>query len=1858
MEKQQQLYDVDTIAVWTPNDHLDAALSSTSTTNLYRATQLQQQLAVLDQDTKRRLAHLKLWFLKRVAANISPLFLTTTVPSGIASTLTPLKSSWQISLSPNSQFLAVNHEDKIEFRTLNSSYQIVHAVWSASKKQELYPKWRKIAWSHDSRLVARSFSDGTVEIIDVKGRLIGSILPKEQQGGTSAAEESQSNSATSQLYVEPLSFLAFVNSRRSETNDGSGIKFDGHLYAYELVTITYDGVLRSYLLNTPETLDQAESCPTSPLDDLPKRKSLQNRRSLLTTQSLLSSRQSVWFREGFSDPGFFCFYHKCNFRPWFRTVACASIDEATSILCIGGALHQSKEQTGKIGCSPLLKVLLYDQHDLAFPQKNLYLPRSLFTIVKDDTPSGVQFWAMDNHAPYYKRFGADGQLEASTDNDLARAAQQGEVGKYSSGFTAIGQTLQKLLERDASLTHYSVHTIITHEKYGVLSLDCSGSLTSWTLSKEKGGTAKMTWGGEHLNYYARSKEHRALSFQEFQKLVKEYHSNGTSSHLIGVANGRCVSMRYWAKDAILLGYESGAMIVLQIPELINILGQEPKVFASCLEFTNTGFSSHDEQVFVIEEITRMIRARVVGDRWIMMTDHEDKALGEPTEQEIAQMMGNERLLFKGIAQLSKYFESRDAGGHQAKRQKLILVPKRTLSLHRILRVPPEELLYRKLEARDYSSALAIATTYELNTDTVYQHQWRQLSQVNTETVSALLDKITDKQWVLANCIDSVTDDQEGIRFLLEYGLRLTESVMEDIVSRCELGTEVKLDWIRAAASGEPMGSKAKGALLAVQLTEREILWCKYRWYILKYLNRLSTFAELITAEKESRVREEAKASRLKPRKPTTHDPLDPLSALYDDSEDYKAPPLPLLTGSFNVFKDMDLSGQARIYAEAEFIEGIRILFTRHNRETWPWRLAILDRIPETCPTDLYKELLPKIDPKTMSEKSWVLDRPWRDQDWVEIPEFRKLIFGSEDHEMDAYLEQQALTLEERRAAHGGDEAASLDMITIKREAEDLLPSPHPFPAPNAVISHWYIDRALAIDRNTGQIIEERRLIRCGTRNHIPYLETISEDLEILYKLIYEIKPQSRNPEARAKWADTVLDLSLEQFSLMNPMEVVQICLGMSDEFTIVQDIRRLVIPYLTVVIPRRWQRNDPMHVPGQGLPEGQDPKNPMSYLYAYLLSQSPNHLSWVGAVIQASKPVYELEERIIRDDMELSWLTMSCMYGCRTVKDWNVMSDMIVSLPVFEQTEEVDEAVDKIRRAELRKDIFISTNGHVPPALTQDRPRIPQQLDPLNMYPAFVKYAPTQGLMQHALDTLEKHLTSAETLARYDLPVQLSWFLENSDSEANQLQMVTKMARLASGGPEKMGERFDSDDEWMLLLEDLIRLRGSERGGGVFGLVSEQDIYREYLAGVLSCGKFELAKATLFPPGLLPPVRLATAEKLVIDCSNEMYNNATSGNRHQGLMKMAYDCLKVLPETTNIRREMDLIEATNFMTSTYNLTTPGTNTIILPFQIRSTENRLSLVRRLIMTQDHAYHDHAAMLELAFKITGIGQKKLLRQQVEVQVVGMLIEAALKEKNYIFALQQSERLMELLKISGAVDMNQDGSPKMRRVTKSSSLNSFGNQGDDGSASSSRPNSPSLSTSTSRPGSRAGVSLGTSATPHLVALTSLLQLKDSDPDAKDPWEIFVQVGSESAGREYSKRMAVVGYALACCPPDKIESVLELWRLLEMESVHAPVAEVDPRRGVVGFMSTMIDRSGSGLGYGSGYNPSNATVSGAGAGGGGPLAEIIGRVGTPNSMMSGMGSQDSVRREQGSNSHHEQEGGRKRDKLKSLVSSIWAQS
>ncbi|KAG0255496.1 hypothetical protein DFQ27_006225 [Actinomortierella ambigua] len=1770
MEKHRHLYDIDTVALWTPNDSVAPPSSTTadgSSASPYADAQdaasstanAPMQLDALEKQTKRRIAYWKQWFLRQIAANISPLFLTTTVPSGLASTVSSIKSSWQISLSPDTQLLAVNQEDKIEFRPLHSAYQLVQAAYVSppGTPKDLYPKWRRIAWSLDSRLVARSFSDGTIEIIDArKGSLIGCIVPMAATGGAgddgnngnngnSNSSNSSSPTATAghrshseSLYAEPVCYLGFVDLKDALKKGKQVVKtprreHEGHTYAYELIAITYDGMLRSYLFNTPEAMDGSDAdhanSPTSPTSPTsPRSSKLQHRRSLLAAQSLLQPRKTVWPREGFSDPGFFVAYHTFSLKRWLRTVACASIDLAHGVLIVGGAHYKHNSKSS------------------------------------DQVQDPLVFLSIEVEAPFYKKFNADGTTETTVDQILNSSSADPATTKYPPPIAYAAQTIRKLFERDNDLRSHSVHTVIAHETHGVLSLDSSGVLTSWRVSRTGGGLKQQSWDKEHLNYFARGKEYVDFSFQQFQERVQEFHANGTIAEgLIGLDNGRCVSMRFWTKDAILLGYENGVMIVLQIPELINILGDEPRVFASCLEFTNAGFEEHDEKVFVIEEITRMVRARVVGDRWILLSDQEDKALGEPTEQEISQMMGNENIFYRMVGQVSKYFEGSGEDPRRPKRQKLILVPKRTLCLYRMLRVPPVQLVYRKLESHDFASALSIATTYDLDTDVVHQYQWQQVTRITDAVIANHLGMIKDREWVLSSCLDFISDDLDGVQLLLEYGLEQTDNLMDDIMQRNQLSVDLKLAWVRAASSGQPLPDKASQELSGVQLTEREVLWCKYRWYFIKYLNRLSTYKELIAAEKAMRKQEEERTNKTK-RSPkhSAPDPLDPLALEVEEPVEAHIPPIPWLSGNYSTFRDVDLSGQACAFASSRFIQGVSILFTRHLREVWPWRLAILDHIPETCAVDLYASLLPQVDgmSKPNVERDWRTNHPWRDRDWVEIPEFRSLVFGSADHEMDAYMEQQALTIEERKAAYGGAEAAKLDMAAVMTEVEEILPSPERFPATSERLSRWYVGRALSIDSNAGLLQESQKLIQRGIDGGVQGLTTIAEDLSILCRLLYNDHGRAlRSPEAQAIWNNLVVDLSLREFSALNPAEVVSICLRASEQATIVGDIWRLVVPYLKVILPARWHREPHQFPKGQGLISGLDPENPMSYLYAYLLQQSVEHLPWVAEVVEASIPTSPAEQRIISNDMDLSWLTMACMYGCASIDQWEAMSRMIVCLPLFEHAQSIDPSQDKERRAALRRDIFIplhspesalSSSSSSLSSMDASRPVLYQQVSPLRMYPAFMKYAPDADHLQHALDTLEQHLTAAETLARYELPVRLSWFLENADHGAHQLQMVIKMARRASGGVETMGERFESEDEWMLLLEDLIRLRSGEEGQGVLGLVSEQDIYREFLGGVLSCGKFKLAKSVLFPLGQLPPLRLATAEKLVIDSSIEFYNNATSGNMNYGYLKMANDCLHVLPDTTNIKRELDLIEATHVLLSDYDLTTDA-GAGLLPLQVRKTENRLLLVQRLLQLRKHAYRDQVGMLELAMKLTGNNVKE--RKQVEMKIIPMMIEAALKDRNARAASGLADRLMDLLKMTGSLDNiikargSAGASPRVRRPSDD---DDDADDGDDPEGMEMEmEEEEGLEDEEKRSQGKGGDDVERVGTSGRTRRKRFLRLP---PHLKDlanerrPWETFLQLAQSGFGIEPEKRQALVGYALASCPTDKIESVLEVQRSL----------------------------------------------------------------------------------------------------------------
>lgn len=138
---------------------------------------------------------------------------------------------------------------------------------------------------------------------------------------------------------------------------------------------------------------------------------------------------------------------------------------------------------------------------------------------------------------------------------------------------------------------------------------------------------------------------------------------------------------------------------------------------------------------------------------------------------------------------------------------------------------------------------------------------------------------------------------------------------------------------------------------------------------------------------------------------------------------------------------------------------------------------------------------------------------------------------------------------------------------------------------------------------------------------------------------------------------------------------------------------------------------------------------------------------------------------------------------------------------------------------------------------------------------------------------------------------------------------------------------------------------------------------------------------------------IGKAEQLVIDAEREFFDNATSGNMHSGSLKQAWDCLKILPPTTEIKKEMDLIEATHILISDYKVQDrPGIT--IMPIQVRQSHNRLELISKLIHAKRDIYRRHEQVLDIVRKL-GYGDDLLAK----VNTLSMLANAALMEEDYL-------------------------------------------------------------------------------------------------------------------------------------------------------------------------------------------------------------------------------------------------------------------
>ncbi|KAI3622805.1 nbas protein [Moniliophthora roreri] len=539
-----------------------------------------------------------------------------------------------------------------------------------------------------------------------------------------------------------------------------------------------------------------------------------------------------------------------------------------------------------------------------------------------------------------------------------------------------------------------------------------------------------------------------------------------------------------------------------------------------------------------------------------------------------------------------------------------------------------------------------------------------------------------------------------------------------------------------------------------------------------------------------------------------------------------------------------------------------------------------------------------------------------------------------------------------------------------------------FTEPRSVgeISAWYQQRVETIISLTGMVDSALTLVQHGGSQGISGLDELGEELSLFSRLVYD----SVHAEEPAE------DWTLSQWRSMDPTAIVDAYLSNSTPDTVATDISRLVMPYLFVLESRAERAGNP------------DPSLPSRMLYDYTL-KAP--LDIVAAIFDASKPTLPFSQRLIKQDDDMVRLALACLYGSNSLNQWPTMSSIFECLPVWDVPSDDEDAADTT---------VASLGTFVKP--TTSRPRC----TPSDLL-VFFKPLPLSSLSR-ALDILDVHLESGEILARWSVPAPLRWFLQSNNDASEQRAWANRMARRAGGSED----RLSTQEDWEWLLEDMLKLagRGNDKIGGAFCLLSKDEVMRIYLSGLLSTGRFDIARHLFHSRKKLLTLDNDTIEATCLSCSREFYDNASSGNYKFGDMKLAYDCLDVPAPSEALAKEKDFIEATSRLCSFNVMSRPGIP--ISPIEIRLTKDRLSLVSQVLSSNSDAYRHTEVILELVHKL-GFKDDVI----AEVKTLAMLADTALQVEDFNRSYEISGRMIDLVLGLRATSMGLDN-PKTREAS----------------------------------------------------------------------------------------------------------------------------------------------------------------------------------------------------------------------------------
>ncbi|XP_060067245.1 NBAS subunit of NRZ tethering complex-like [Ylistrum balloti] len=511
-----------------------------------------------------------------------------------------------------------------------------------------------------------------------------------------------------------------------------------------------------------------------------------------------------------------------------------------------------------------------------------------------------------------------------------------------------------------------------------------------------------------------------------------------------------IDVNWWNNEAMTLSRGTGAVTVSSASTLKNLLGTSPEWF----EPSSRVSAVHDGGFLGLEVENKFRQKR-------RLMNEEDAENDDSDEEEDSRWVT--AFLSKNVL---SYFRDIERFQPPRKRPKMV---NRTYRLVCLKSTTPEELYTRKIELEEYGEALGLARAYNLDSDKVYQRQWRK-SEVSKASIQDYLSKIKKRGWVLHECLERMPENIDAMKELLEFGLRGTDLQALIAIGKGEDGgrfilcdpeeglyADMSLDEFDPETEHirEEMKEKRRMELMEqvdfsnLNLEQKEL--CRVRFKLLQYLDRLRTYELILGGEA-------AAVSR------------------FNDK-------------FFEKFRSQNIVEAAVNYAQHGDWKALEHLFTYHGETLKPHRLAVLSNFPETtCPTE-YRDLLPEV-----VDDSGVLpleENSWRETDWCETPQCRCVV-----------------------------EPLQVDLGEFLYEDNANLSQFRCDEIPAELLTRWYRYRAFEIEAMSLQVEHAINLVKLAVERGVQGLTDLLDDLVTMEMLVYDCHlEETVTFEAVTKMAD-------------------------------------------------------------------------------------------------------------------------------------------------------------------------------------------------------------------------------------------------------------------------------------------------------------------------------------------------------------------------------------------------------------------------------------------------------------------------------------------------------------------------------------------------------------------------------------------------------------------------------------------------------------------------------------------------------------------------------------------------------------------